>query len=213
MRSPARRAFTAMTLVVFACTIARATPARVPLTRQLGTLVAARRPNVSHAPRRHAPRMHSSRSIAKALLAKMNVERRNRHLRSLHANALLAAWANRWARHLIAIRGFRHQDLGRIIVSSHYRLAEVGENLFSGSGRGADDAGTAHITLMRSRTHRENVLLPQAQLVGIAAVCVGSKLTVVEDFGIRAGAPLPPRGQRVLPVRPIVAKNAAGASC
>ncbi len=143
----------------------------------------------------------------------MNIERRARHLRPLRANKLLARWANRWARHLIAISAFRHQNLGRIIVSSHYRLEEVGENLFSGSGRGADDAGTAHLTLMRSLTHRENLLLPQAQLVGIGAVCVGRKLIVVEDFGIRSGAPLPPSRQGVLPASPIVAHNAAGAHC
>jgi uncharacterized protein YkwD len=147
------------------------------------------------------------------LLAKMNTERRNRHMRPLQPNPLLARWANRWARWLISTQNFRHQNLLRIIVASRYRLAEVGENLFGGTGRGADDAGTAHITLMRSRTHRENLLLPQAQLVGIAAVCVGYRLIVVEDFGIKAGAPLPPRGQRIPPVRPIVAKNLAGPHC
>jgi hypothetical protein len=66
---------------------------------------------------------------------------------------------------------------------------------------------------MRSTSHRENILLPQAQLVGIAAVCIGHKLMVVEDFGIKAGAPLPRRGQRIPAVRPIVAKNAGGAHC
>jgi hypothetical protein len=50
-------------------------------------------------------------------------------------------------------------------------------------------------------------------LVGIAAVCIGHKLMVVEDFGIKAGAPLPRRGQRIPAVRPIVAKNAGGAHC
>jgi uncharacterized protein YkwD len=157
--------------------------------------------------------MHTSLAIDRALLAKMNAERRARHLRPLQPNALLATWANHWARWLLATGSFRHQNLGRIIVSSHYRLAEIGENLFGGSGRGADDAGTAHLTLMRSRTHRENILLPQAQVVGIGAVCVGSKLIVVEDFGIRAGAPLPPAGQGVLPVRPIIARNLGGPSC
>jgi uncharacterized protein YkwD len=209
MRSPARRVLTALTTLTVTSTVMLVTVAGAPPAPRAGTATAPRYlPIASHT--RH---MHSSRPIAKALLAKMNTERRNRHLRPLKTNRLLARWANRWARRLIAINGFRHQNLGRIIVASRYRLAEVGENLFSGSGRGADDAGTAHITLMRSRTHRENVLLPQAQLVGIAAVCVGLKLIVVEDFGIKAGAPLPRRGQRILPVTPLIAKNAGGASC
>jgi len=211
MRSPARRVLTALTAVLVTSTVMLATVSGAPPARRDSGTVGAAFVPIVHVAR--APHMHSSRAIAKSLLAKMNTERRNRHMRPLHPNPLLARWANRWARWLIATGAFRHQDLGRIIVASRYRLAEVGENLFGGSGRGADDAGTAHITLMRSLTHRENLLLPQAQLVGIAAVCVGYKLIVVEDFGIKAGAPLPPRGQRIPPVRPIVAKNLAGPHC
>jgi len=209
MRSPARRVLTTLTAVAVAGTVMLATNfSAPPARRDTGPATAARYlPIASHM------RMHSSRPIARALLAKMNTERRNRHLRPLHSNRLLARWANRWARWLISTRNFKHQNLGRIIVASRFRLAEVGENLFGGSGRGADDAGTAHITLMRSRSHRENLLLPQAQLVGIAAVCVGYRLIVVEDFGIKAGAPLPRPGQRVLPVKPLVAKNEGGAQC
>jgi uncharacterized protein YkwD len=208
MRSPARTTLTALVVAsVMLATVSCAPPSarviRGSSAPQFAPIVYVAR----------APHMRSSRAIAAALLAKMNVERRNRHLRPLHTNRLLASWANRWARRLLATRSFKHQNLGRIIVSSHYRLAEVGENLFGGSGRGADDAGTAHITLMRSTSHRENILLRQAQLVGIAAVCVGHKLMVVEDFGIKAGAPLPRPGQRIPAVRPIVAKNAGGAHC
>ena len=48
---------------------------------------------------------------------------------------------------------------------------------------------------MHSPEHRANMLLPQGQLVGIAALCSGGKLIVVEDFAIKMGAPLPPAGQ------------------
>jgi uncharacterized protein YkwD len=146
-------------------------------------------------------------------VAKINAERRNRGLRELRPNRLLARYAAHWGRHLITTRQFRHQNLGGIIVASHYRLAEVGENLFHGSGRGAIDAGTTHISLMRSPSHRANILLPQAQLVGIAALCIGRKLTVVEEFGIRSGAPLPPPGQGVRSIRPLISKSTAGPSC
>jgi len=66
---------------------------------------------------------------------------------------------------------------------------------------------------MRSASHRENILLPQAQFVGIAALCLGRKLVVVQEFGIKAGAPLPPPGQHVLPVRPLIATNLGGKHC
>lgn len=211
MRSPARRAHIALTAFLVASVMLATVSCAPPLTRVLRSSASVRSGPVAHVTR--APHMRSSRSVAHALLAKMNAERRARHMRPLQPNKLLARWANRWARQLIATGSFKHQNLGRIIVSSHYRLAEVGENLFGGSGRGAVDAGTAHISLMHSRTHRENILLRQAQLVGIAAVCAGRKLIVVEDFGIKAGAPLPPSGQHIPPPNPLIAKNTGGASC
>jgi uncharacterized protein YkwD len=146
-------------------------------------------------------------------LQKINAERRNRHLRELRTSRLLRRWAVHWARTLVATGQFRHQNLARIIVASNYRLAEVGENLFRGSGRGAIDSGSAHLSLMHSASHRQNILLPQAQRVGIAALCVGHKLMVVEEFGIRAGAALPPPGQRVPSIRPLIAKSSGGPSC
>jgi uncharacterized protein YkwD len=161
----------------------------------------------------HRPKVRASRAIAHSLVAKINAERRNRGLRELRPNKLLAKYAQHWGRHLITSQQFLHQDLGRIIVASHYRLAEVGENLFSGSGRGAIDSGTAHVALMHSSSHRANILLPQAQMVGIAALCVGRKLMVVEEFGITSGAPLPRPGQGVRSIQPLISKSTAGPSC
>jgi uncharacterized protein YkwD len=208
MRSRSRRAVRISAAVVVAVGVSLATTSCTPaVTRYLASASAVRTPSA------HRPRVRSSRTIAHALVAKINAERRNRGLRELHTNELLARYAAHWGRHLIATRQFRHQNLARIIIASHYRLAEVGENLFRGSGRGADDAGTAHLALMHSTSHRANILLPQAQVVGIAALCVGRKLMVVEEFGIRSGAALPPSGQRVASVQPLIAKNAAGPSC
>jgi hypothetical protein len=66
---------------------------------------------------------------------------------------------------------------------------------------------------MHSTSHRENILLPQAQMIGIAALCVGHRLMVVEEFGIRSGARLPPPGQRIPSINPLVAKSSGGPSC
>ncbi len=157
-------------------------------------------------------RMRSPQLVAQALLVRMNAERAARHLPPLAWNSLLAARASTWARTLLATGQFRHQDLSQIVAASGYRFEEVGENLFSGTG-GAANAGTAHVALMGSVSHRENILLPQGQLVGIGAVCRGSKLVVVEDFAIKAGAPMPPPGQGIPPAQPIVAPSSGGASC
>jgi uncharacterized protein YkwD len=209
-RTRTRRAITTLTAITVAVGVLFATPSYTPVTKGFvaSAGAAAGKPSVSH-----GPQVRRARAISQQLLAKINAERRNRGLRKLRRNGLLEKYAEHWGRHLIRGRQLRHQDLGRIIVASHYRLAEVGENLFRGSGRGAIDAGTAHTSLMRSPSHRANILLPQAQVAGIAALCMGHKLMVVQEFAIRAGAPLPRRGQRVMPLRPLIAKSLGGKHC
>jgi hypothetical protein len=150
--------------------------------------------------------------ISLQLVIRMNAERSARHLAPLTWNPLLAARASAWAHTLLTSDQFRHQNLGTIAAAANGRFSEVGENLYSGTGSAAD-AGTAHLALMGSLEHRENMLLPQGQLVGIGAACSAGKLMVVEDFAIGMGAPLPPPAQPVPPVSPIVATNADGAHC
>ncbi len=151
-------------------------------------------------------------AIAFELLRRMNDERAARHLRPLTWDPQLAGYANSWAYTLAASNPIRHQNLGALLVGTNGRLEEVGENLFAGIGTDAD-AGTAHLALMGSAVHRENLLMPQGQLVGIGAVCSGGRLIVVEDFGINMGAPLPPANPAAPPALPVVATNPAGAHC
>ena len=153
-----------------------------------------------------------ARAIAFELLRRMNDERAARGLHPVTWDEQLAGYANSWAHTLVTSKPIRHQDLGAIVVGANGRLEEVGENLFAGSGSAAD-AGTAHLALMASAEHRENMLLPQGQLVGIGTTCSGGVLIVVEDFGINMGAPLPPANQAIAPANPVVASNPAGAHC
>ena len=142
----------------------------------------------------------------------MNAERAARHLPALAWDPLLGGYANSWAHALLAANQFQHQNLGAILEAAGGRFAQVGENLYYGTG-GAADAGTAHLVLMASAEHRENMLLPQGRLVGIGAACGGGKLVVVEDFAINSGAPLPPPNQAVAPANPVVASDPGGAHC
>jgi uncharacterized protein YkwD len=151
-------------------------------------------------------------AIALELLRRMNDERAARGLHPLQWDGQLAAYANSWARVLQATKPFRHQDLGAILVGANGRLQQAGENLFAGDG-GAADAGSAHLALMGSATHRENLLLREGQLVGIGTVCSGGTLIVVEDFGINMGAPMPPANAVIPPANPVVATNPSGAHC
>jgi hypothetical protein len=158
------------------------------------------------------PALKSSGLIAYQIVLRMNAERVARHMAPFAWDNLLAGRATAWAKTLLASNQFKHQDLGTIATQANGRFSEVGENLFSGTGAAAD-AGSAHLALMHSTEHRANMLLPQGQLVGIAALCDHGKLMVVEDFAIKMGSPMPPNGQAVPPVSPIVAGNDGGAHC
>ncbi len=160
-----------------------------------------------------AVRPSGSRAIVFELLVRMNRERAARNLAPLTWNPLLGIFANSWAHTLLDSGQFHHQNLGTIINASNGGLEQAGENIFSGAGTGADDAGTAHSSLMHSSEHRANMLLPQGQLVGIGAACRGDKLVVVEDFGIRMGAPLPPPSAPVPSLDPVVSADQGGAHC
>ncbi len=161
-------------------------------------------------PAKTTPRL--SPLIALQILIRMNAERGARHLPPLSWNQLLASRAKSWAQTLLAAGAFHHQNLEVIIKAADGSFEEVGENIFSGSGSAAN-AGAAHVGFMHSPDHRANMLLPQGQLVGIGAACLNGTLMVVEDFAIRTGAPLPPAGQPVPPMNPIVAPETNGASC
>jgi uncharacterized protein YkwD len=149
-------------------------------------------------------------AIAIEMINRMNRERAARGLGLLTNDPFLAGFARRWAAFLATTNQFFHQDLGALLRAANGRLGEAGENLYAGNGS-AHDAGSAHLGLMMSPGHRENILLPEHQLIGVGAACVNGTLWVVEDFAARSGTPLPPRP--VPPLQPFVASDAGGASC
>jgi hypothetical protein len=150
-------------------------------------------------------------AIAAELIKRINTERAARGLRMLTPDPLLQSSASAWARYLASTRQFKHQDLGTVLRKSAGRFAEVGENMYGGSGLGAMDAGTAHVTLMHSDGHRANILMPEERLVGVGASCVNGMLIVVEDFATPFGIPL--KSHPVPPLNPIASGNEGGASC
>ncbi len=149
--------------------------------------------------------------IANELINRINIERNARGLHTVFFDGLLAEFAVNWAHHLASTLTFAHQNLGTILDTANGRLEEVGEDLFGGSGNGAETAGMAHTTLMNSDGHRANILLPEESLVGVGAACMNGELIVVEDFGTPAGVPLASHG--IPPLNPIASPDKGGAAC
>jgi uncharacterized protein YkwD len=149
-------------------------------------------------------------AIAADMVRRINDERFARGERLLAYDPLLAVFAGNWAFYLGSHNAFFHQDLMTILRFANGALVEAGENLYAGNGTAAD-AGSAHLGLMESPPHRENILLPEHQLIGVGAACFNGTVWVVEDFGIRPGTSLAPHPIPAL--QPFVDNDGAGPSC
>jgi uncharacterized protein YkwD len=117
------------------------------------------------------------------LLELTNLERERVGASALQLDPGLSAAAREHAA-AMAVRGeLSHQFTGeaplqqRVAISSLH-LDKAGENV-------ALDANVdqAHDGLMHSPHHRENLLRPDYNVVGLAVARVGSRIYVVEDFG------------------------------
>jgi hypothetical protein len=150
-------------------------------------------------------------AIAVELVQRINVERATRGLHALYVDPTLKYFAVNWAHYLGASGRFEHQNLGRIFPAAPGKFKEVGEDLFKGSGGSAMDAGTAHLSLMKSPDHRANILLPEHTMIGVGAACINGSLVVDEVFASPAGSVLPPHPTP--PEQPIAASNDGGSHC
>jgi uncharacterized protein YkwD len=156
-------------------------------------------------------RTRGSAAVADELVRRINIERKTRGLPALTIDPYLSFTATAWAHYLAATGQFAHQNVSILLQGSSGRFRQTGENLYGGGGAGAVDAGTAHVTLMRSTIHRETMLLPEQRMVGVGAACMNGMLIVVEDFATPWGVPAKPHG--VPPMNPIASSSQGGASC
>jgi uncharacterized protein YkwD len=107
-------------------------------------------------------------SPEEAILAQMNHERVVRGLKPLHLNLQLALAANDRVKDMLSKHYFSHVSPTGVqpwywIDQRGYEYREVGENLAVGY-RGPEIVNG----WMHSREHRENILMPQFDEVGIA---------------------------------------------
>ena len=117
------------------------------------------------------------------LLALVNRARARAELPPLQLDPRLSQAAREHAAAMAAHQELSHQfsgepDLARRLATVALHVDEAAENVAS-----ADSPDRAHEGLMNSPPHRENLLHPAYNIVGLGAVRCGSMLYVVEDFG------------------------------
>jgi uncharacterized protein YkwD len=112
----------------------------------------------------------------------INMERANARLEKLQWDAKVAQAAQGHTQRLAANNALSHQfageqDLEQRVGAAGARFIAVAENVAV-----AETVEEAHLALMNSPGHRENIMNPRYNAVGIAVKPFQNKLYVTEDF-------------------------------
>jgi uncharacterized protein YkwD len=122
-------------------------------------------------------------SAEATLLQSVNRSRAQAGLAALAMDDSLRAAARLHAERMVATRSLEHQFPGepallqRIADVSRLPLDRAGENIAN-----VTCVSDAHTLLMNSLPHRQNILNPQFNLAGIAALWSHGRLYIVQDF-------------------------------
>ncbi len=151
--------------------------------------------------------------VAKELFYRSNEERRGRGLPALSWDAQLSTLATNWSTTMASTGSFSHRNLGSLFGSPSYsdRYRTLEENIYEGNGS-FDTAGSAHVALMNSPSHRAAILNPGLTSLGVGAYCTSGTLYVTQDFGTWVHSPPPPAGA-IPPTNPIVRDDFGGVHC
>ncbi len=149
-------------------------------------------------------------AAAQDFLARLNAERAARGRPVLAWDPALADYARSWSQTMSG-SGFRHSNLGDILQTDRFGL--VGENISSGHGNEVT-AGSLHSAWMSSDGHRENMLSPAWDLVGIGVYCApDGSMWATTNFGRTMGAGAAPPRPPMPPTQPIVRSDPGSSSC
>jgi uncharacterized protein YkwD len=105
--------------------------------------------------------------------------------------------------------GFRHSNIQALLNDG--RLSYVGENIAWASGSSAR-SGTLHTMWMQSTGHRNNMLSPSHNVVGIGVYCSGGKIWATQTFG-RLASSGPGSTAPNSAAEPFVRRDGGGAGC
>ena len=142
-------------------------------TASLTRLVEAQRSSVS---------VDSTTVAEQYLLSAANQEREARGLGLLHRNPQLAHAAAGHAQVMAAHRSISHQFAGEAELTARGASAGVPFSEISENVGEAPSVVQIHDMWMHSEHHRENLLDPKVDSVGISVIARGGELYAVEDF-------------------------------
>ena len=137
------------------------------------------------------PALSRDEALARDVAARVDAERRARGLPALRWDDDLARGATVWSETMATTGRFAHADLSPVLVSLTPGFEQLGENIYWASGSGAD-AGSAHVALMGSASHRRALLDPGLTHIGIGVHCgADGLLWLTQRLGRETGAAPP----------------------
>lgn len=118
-----------------------------------------------------------------------NEDRTHKHVAPLAENDLLAQAAHKHLKEMMRQHQLSHQfpgepSVAERIAATHLRFQASGENVafFTDRQNAKRNAEEANNILMHSPPHRENILKPDYNSIGVAIASDGEDVWVVEDF-------------------------------
>ena len=144
------------------------------------------------------------------LLVRMNAERAARGLAPLAWNASLATYAANWSKTMANGNSLYHSNISTLL--GPYTFDYVGENIATGSA--GVSAGALHVAWMHSQEHRDNILSPGYQQVGIGVYCApNGSIWATTEFARPASAGSPPAYNGGTPLDPIARPGGDSLTC
>jgi uncharacterized protein YkwD len=192
--------------------VAPTTTAAPAATRATSTTTSTTRssPPTTAAPATSRP--STAEAITKDLFGRVNTERAARGLPPLAWSADLARLAVDWSGHMASTGTFAHRDLGAAGSEPGIsRFSALGENIAWVEGY-KNNAYQLHLGWMKSDGHRQNILQPGFDSIGIGVVCSGGKVYATQNFG-RALSSTPNLSSTTPPQDPITAVKLDGLVC
>jgi len=169
-------------------------------------------PPTTAAPPAPARSSSTAGKITKDLFARVNTERAARGLPALDWSADLARLAADWSSQMARTGTFAHRDLGAARSQPGIsKFSALGENIAWVQGY-PNDAFQLHTGWMKSAGHRENILQPGFDSIGIGVVCSGGQAWATQNFG-RASSSTPSLSSTTPPQDPITAVKLDGLVC
>jgi uncharacterized protein YkwD len=166
--------------------------------------------SVTGSPGGPAPR---TTTIAREIFTMVNQERAARGLPAFAWDPQLANLAADWSANMAASGNFNHRDLSGTIRQPGWAGVYwgLGENIVTGGGL---TSNSSHAAWMNSPGHRQNVLQPGFDSIGIGVFCdANGRLWATQNFGRHAGTNAPPLSQGIPPLDPFVVPQTGGTGC